>query len=185
MAPPIKHALALAAALALALILTMTFNLLWRENIDANRRDYQQKLVSEVLSGVYYQKLVNENSFTVFAKTTRVLTLWRAELGGETAAIVVRASVDGYSGEIIFIAAFDMNGVRLQSRIARHVETPGIGDFLSAPDGGERAIHGVSGASITSNAVATGAREISEWIKTSCNGSVCNFQNNHQNNTDN
>ena len=181
MATPLKHALALAAALAIALTLTTVFNRLWREDIDSNRRDYHQRLLSEVLYGVEHQKLVREDHAAVSTKTSHVLELWQAELNGKTAAIVVRGSVDGYSGEIIFVAAFNINGVRIQSRIARHVETPGIGDFLSAPDGGERAIQGVSGATITSTAVASGVREIGEWIKTRCAGGVCNFQNNNQN----
>ena len=181
MATPLKHALALAAALAIALTLTTVFNRLWREDIDSNRRDYHQRLLSEVLYGVEHQKLVREDPAAVSTKTSRVLELWQAELRGETAAIVVRASVDGYSGEIIFVAAFDTNGVRIQSRIARHVETPGIGGFLSAPDGGERAIQGVSGATITSTAVAGGVGEIGEWIKTRCAGGVCSLQNNSQN----
>ncbi|MGU9951302.1 MAG: FMN-binding protein [Gammaproteobacteria bacterium WSBS_2016_MAG_OTU1] len=167
----IKHGLTLALAAAAALALALIADAFWRQTIEDNRRQYEQRLLLETLSGVVYtrivvapQKIIPKN-----LSSAEIVQLWRvvneSENSEETVAIAVRIVAHGYGGEIVFIAAFDSYGQRLQSRIVRHVETPGIADFLLDKNGGERAINGVSGATITSNALSAAASDIADWIK--------------------
>ncbi len=153
----------LAAAVALAL--TAALESVWRETIAKNRAAHEQKLLAESLSGVQYDALVFVPPESMPPPPSSVIELWRAADGGRTVAAAVRAETQGYGGAIVFIAGFGEDGAVVQTRIVRHRETPGIAGFLSAPDGGARAIDGVSGATITSAAVASAVREIGEWIR--------------------
>ncbi len=161
----IKHALILAFAAAAALSLALSLDALWRDKIADNRRQHELRLLKETLSGAAYDRLVAADSSAFSDIPAPVAALWRVRRGGQTGAVAVRAHAEGYGGEIVFAAAFDLRGRLLQTRIVRHSETPGLADFLSLPDGGARAIDGVGGATITANAVARAARQIGAWIR--------------------
>ena len=165
MAEILKPAATLMLAAALALAAAAGLEELWRETTAKNRAAYEQKLLSETLSGVRYDRLAAVPQNTLPAPPPLILAVWRAEQNGRAAALAVRAQTRGYGGMIVFIAAFGENGKRLQTRIVRHRETPGIADFLSAPDGGEKAIDGVSGATITSTAVSAAVQQIGAWLR--------------------
>ena len=80
-----------------------------------------------------------------------------------------RTAVPGYAGEIRLLAAFSAGGRLLGGRVARHRETPGLGDFvdLDKSDWMLRFAHtpaseveAVTGATITSNAVKQGMQRL-------------------------
>lgn len=161
----IKHALTLAFAAAAALSLALFLDALWRDKIADNRRKYESRLLKETLSGASYDRLVAADFVLLNDVPESLVALWLARRGETTAAVAVRARAEGYGGEIVFTAAFDLRGRLLQTRVVRHSETPGLADFLLSPDGGARAIDGVGGATITADAVAKSAREIGAWVR--------------------
>lgn len=58
-------------------------------------------------------------------------TAYRARRNGAPVAIVLEiAAPDGYSGRIDLIAAIAPNGDILATRVTRHKETPGLGDYI-------------------------------------------------------
>ena len=163
-----KHGLTLAVALALSAGLVVAADAVWRETIEDNRRRHEKKLLLETLSEVAHKKIVavpKEQWPSPPPSVATIERLWRAENGDKLAATAVQVAVRGYGGDIIFIAAFAPDGRRLQSRIVRHAETPGIADFLSLPDGGEKAIDGVSGATITSAALSQAAAALAPLLR--------------------
>ena len=161
----LKHALTLAAAATVALAVVLILELAAREKIEFNRRTHESRLLKEALAVVEYDTVLAVNLSAMKNTPPSVLAAWKIANDGDAVAAAVRAVAAGYGGDIVYTAVFDMRGILLQTRIVRHRETPGIADFLSAPDGGNRAVDGVSGATITSNAVAHSAMEIGEWIR--------------------
>lgn len=160
MAPALKHAVALAVAAAAAAGVISALDWGLRSAIEKNRRDYELRLLREVLANVDYAELVSAPA------PPEIDRLWLAQKDGRTLAAALQIDAEGYNGKIVFLMAFDRSGRRIATRIVRHSETPGIADFLSETVGGERAIDGVSGATITSNAAARAADDARKWIET-------------------
>ncbi len=82
-----------------------------------------------------------------------------------------RSSVAGYAGEIHLLAAFSRAGKLLGGRVTRHQETPGLGDFIDLDKGpwmlqfsatSPSAVDAMSGATITSEAIKRGMRQMVE-----------------------
>ena len=77
--------------------------------------------------------------------------------------VLRRDGTRGYGGEVDYIVAFDTDGEIAGVRVLRHAETPGFADILM-PDSdwlagfraGADEVHAVTGATITSRAVADG-----------------------------
>ena len=80
-----------------------------------------------------------------------------------------RSRIRGYAGEIHLLAAFGEGGQLLGARVVEHRETPGLGDFIDV----DRSpwmhrfattppleVDAVSGATITSEAVKRGIRQM-------------------------
>lgn len=162
-----RHGAAFAIAAALALSVVLVLDFLWRDAIEANRREYRERLLKETLADIPHDRLDKTDLSALPAPVpVFVEAVWTAiNSDGKNAAVAVRSSVRGYNDQIVFVAAFDMHGELQQSRIVRHAETPGVAGFLSEADGGARAIDGVSGATVTSTAVASAAREIGGWVR--------------------
>ena len=169
-----RHAIAfgVAAAAAMAIVLALDFAL--RERIEQNRAHRELKLLKETMAEIDHHVLAAADLSELKNVPTSVSAMWRAMQNGQTAAAAVQAHAEGYGGEIVFFAAFDLRGGLLQTRIVRHSEAPGLADFLSLPDGGMRAIDGVSGATITSNAVSDAAREIGAWMRYNIANNIAN-----------
>jgi electron transport complex protein RnfG len=77
-----------------------------------------------------------------------------AASGGLGYIFVVTSS--GYGGEVVFMCGISPDGFIIRSKILQHTETPGFGDkaFALAHASEERGapFHGLTGATITSNA---------------------------------
>ena len=80
-----------------------------------------------------------------------------------------RSAAQGYAGEIHLLAAFGQGGQLLGARVAEHRETPGLGDFIDVDKSPwmhrfattpPLEVDAVSGATITSEAVKRGVRQM-------------------------
>ncbi len=80
-----------------------------------------------------------------------------------------RSAVQGYAGEIHLLAAFGHGGQLLGARVSGHRETPGLGDFIEVDKSPwmlrfattpPLEVDAVSGATITSEAVKRGIRQM-------------------------
>ena len=80
-----------------------------------------------------------------------------------------RTEIQGYAGKIHLLAAFGKGGRLLGARVAEHRETPGLGDFIDIDKSPwmrrfattpPLAVDAVSGATITSEAVKRGIRQM-------------------------
>ena len=145
----------IAGTCAMLLVLTQT---LTGERIEANVREHELRLVTE-LTGT-----------TPPASSTWSNGMW--DMGNGT--VLVRADVSGYGGPISMVIAVATT-VRPQRtigvRVTSHQETPGLADFIGQPERGWLAelsglsrgelgsVDVVSGATITSNAVRRGVAQ--------------------------
>ena len=82
---------------------------------------------------------------------------------------LTRSEVQGYAGEIHLLAAFGQGGQLLGARVSGHRETPGLGDFIDVDKSPWMLrfaatppveVDAVSGATITSEAVKRGIRQM-------------------------
>lgn len=84
-----------------------------------------------------YDNPVLEDRFTFrderhFPNGQRV-TAYRARMGGEVRAVVLRFdAVDGYNGNISLLAGINRDGSLRGVRVVAHRETPGLGDAIEA-----------------------------------------------------
>ena len=104
-----------------------------------------------------------------------------AQQGGKTVAYIVPAESKGYGGRIKLLVAVDTEGKVLDFNILEHNETPGLGDNAQKPDfrkqfagkgpellevtkdpNNKENIQAMTGATISSRAVAKGVKEAAE-----------------------
>ena len=167
---PARTAVALGAAVFLALALVGGVSAWLREDIQAARESFVRKVVAEALSGVARDNdpFSERRALQAELQFAEALEMFPARRGDAVVAVAVRARAGGYGGPIEFVAAFRRGEVDpFNLIVVRHRETPGIADFLSAPSGGNRALDGVSGATVTSRAIQDAAREVGEWLRES------------------
>ena len=164
-----KHAAALAAAMAGALAAVFVLYWIFGDTIAQNRRHYENQLAHEVLRAAYPDRIEAKVPLRIILPKANIRAVWRARRHEQIIAAAILAEARGYGGVMEFVAAFDQQGNLLTARIVRHRETPGIADFLSQDDGVMRAIDGVSGATVTSHAIATAQRDISRWLRDNTN----------------
>ena len=171
---PAGTAVALGAAVFLALALVGGVSAWLREDIQAARESFVRKVVAEALSGVardndpFSERQALQAELQAELQFAEALEMFPARRGDAVVAVAVRARAGGYGGPIEFVAAFRRGeSDPFNLIVVRHRETPGIADFLSAPSGGNRALDGVSGATVTSRAIQDAAREVGEWLRES------------------
>ena len=167
---PAGTAVALGAAVFLALALVGGVSAWLREDIQAARESFVRKVVAEALSGVARDNdpFSERQALKAELQFAEALEMFPARRGDAVVAVAVRARAGGYGGPIEFVAAFRRGEIDpFNLIVVRHRETPGIADFLSAPSGGNRALDGVSGATVTSRAIQNAAREVGEWLRES------------------
>ncbi len=175
-----------AAAAALGVLFTGGLWSLFGDTISAARESYVLLLARETLADAGY-----ENAHFDFAArgadlpAARVLAAACArKKNGKPAAVVARAiAKNGYGGEMEFIAAFAEGGA-FGARVVRHRETPGIADFLQKPGGAKKALDGVSGATITSDALARAVGDLEKW-SAETRADICAQKNNKTENAEN
>jgi len=177
--------LAVIAAVCTSLV-ALTYSMT-KARILANEQAWLEQSLQPALAGVAYDNNLIEATLTIplpheLPGNDPVL-VYRAVLENEpVAAIFVVTALDGFSGPIRLLIGIDAAGIVTASRVLKHNETPGLGDFidstksdwidqfedksLSAPDrllwalgrdGGE--FDQVTGASITSRAALKAIKE--------------------------
>jgi electron transport complex protein RnfG len=168
------------------LLVALTFNVT-SARIAANEQAWLEQSLRPALAGVRYDNNLAESVMTIplphDLPGLEPIDVYRALYRDKpVAALFVVTALDGFSGPIRLLVGIDDQGVVTATRVLRHKETPGLGDFidssksdwidqferssLSAPDvlqwslrrdGGE--FDQVTGASITSRAVVKAVRE--------------------------
>lgn len=78
---------------------------------------------------------------------SRLLTGYRATLGGQPSAVVLHSQVQGYAGQLELLVAIDRQGRMIGSKVLRQQETPGLGGKLVEP--GNTWLQGFAGTSRT------------------------------------
>jgi len=177
--------LAVIAAVCTTLV-ALTFSAT-KARIAANEQAWLEKSLEPALSGVVYDNNLAESVLIVplpheLPGNEPVIVYRALHANAPTAALFVVSAPDGFSGPINLLIGIDDKGIVTATRVLRHSETPGLGDFidstksdwieqfgrksLTAPDlalwslvrdGGE--FDQVTGASITSRAVVKAIKE--------------------------
>ncbi len=177
--------LAVIAAVCTALV-ALTFSVT-KERIVANEQAWLEQSLKPALAGVVYDNNLIESVLSIplphELPGNEPVLVYRALLQNKpVAALFVVTALDGFSGPIRLLIGIDFDGIVTATRVLRHHETPGLGDFidsaksdwidqfedksLSNPDrllwalgrdGGE--FDQVTGASITSRAVVKAIKQ--------------------------
>ena len=171
--------LAVIAAVCTSLV-ALTFAVT-KARIAANEQAWLEQSLQPALAGIVYDNRLIESTLTIplphELPGNEPVLVYRALFENQpVAALFVVTALDGFSGPIRLLIGIDDKGAVTATRVLRHRETPGLGDFidstrsdwidqfedksLSDPDrllwalgrdGGE--FDQVTGASITSRAV--------------------------------
>ncbi len=177
--------LAVIAAVCTALV-ALTFSVT-KERIAANEQAWLEQSLKPALAGIVYDNNLIESVLSIplphELPGNELVLVYRALFENKpVAALFVVTALDGFSGPIRLLIGIDYDGMVTATRVLRHHETPGLGDFidsaksdwidqfenksLSNPDrlawalgrdGGE--FDQVTGASITSRAVVKAIKE--------------------------
>lgn len=118
--------------------------------------------------------------------------------GSELAGYVLKVAPKGFHGEIDMMVAIDNDGKQTGIKVISQSETPGVGSKIELPDFQEKfrdkntdklikvvktapsnpnEVEGISGATISSNAVATGANEAIKFYKANIKGEAAEEDN--------
>ena len=177
--------LAVIAAVCTSLV-ALTFSVT-KDRILVNEHAWLEQSLTPALAGVAYDNNLTESVMTIplpheLPGNEQVLVYRAMYENIPVAALFVVTAPDGFSGPIRLLVGVDFEGVVTATRVLRHRETPGLGDFidssksdwidqferksLTAPDlalwsltrdGGQ--FDQVTGASITSRAVVKAVKE--------------------------
>ncbi len=132
-----RAALVLVAAAVLGVGLVAVMHQATRERIDAIARERTLATFREVLHGQRFDNDPLADTLAVvdaeLLGTTQPVTVYRARLEGTTVAVVLApVAPGGYSGPIELLVAIAPDGRLLGVRVAKHRETPGLGDAIEA-----------------------------------------------------
>ena len=155
---PMRALLSLAVLGALCGLLLAGVHALTEERIAANRDAHRWRIAFELLGGAFPTAGLG----------------WRNDrLQLADGRLLLRSSRPGYAGDIELLAAFQGEGERrrrlLGARVTAHRETPGLGDFVELARSPwmrqfsqrpPEAVDGVTGATITSEAVKRGVADL-------------------------
>ena len=184
--------LAVIAAVCTALV-ALTFSVT-KARIAANEQAWLEQSLKPALAGIDYDNNLIESVLSIplphELPGNEPVLVYRALLQNKpAAALFVVTALDGFSGPIRLLIGIDDDGAVTATRVLRHRETPGLGDFidstrsdwidqfedksLSDPDrllwalgrdGGK--FDQVTGASITSRAVVKAIKETLLYFET-------------------
>jgi electron transport complex protein RnfG len=130
-----------AAALGLVAVIGTTLltgvSGLTSERIAAEERRVVQEQLGQILPQDRYDNSLPDDHFSFTAESYfprgQSVTAYRARLGGQPVAVVLRFSaVNGYNGNINMLAGIEYDGTLAGVRVVSHKETPGLGDGIEA-----------------------------------------------------
>lgn len=137
--------------------------------IEHNAMVKYQAALKEVYPEADEFKKVEED----YSEDHNIIEVQEAIKGGEVVGHVVKAVGNGgYGGDIVFVIGLDNDSKVVGFNVLSASETPGFGAKVTEPDytaaviGSENAddIHAISGATITSNAMARGYKAVWEAV---------------------
>jgi electron transport complex protein RnfG len=113
-------------------------------SIEAAAAEEKMKLIDEVLPRERYDNdpLADAASFDAAPGLglDRPARIFRARKGGRIEALILEAVAhDGYAGDIRLLLALDADGRIIGVRVVAHRETPGLGDYIDARKGPDKA----------------------------------------------
>lgn len=141
--------LALLALFATALLAGVAH---WtRPRIAAQERRAMLAQVEALVPPGRHDNALHDDAFSFLARdglfAGQTITVYRARLGGQPAAVVLRlAAPGGYNGDIHLLVGIGADGVLTGVRITSHRETPGLGDQIDARRGNW--LHAFTGRSL-------------------------------------
>lgn len=170
---PAKTAVAAVATFTAICALTLTAvyvaNAWFAKQINANQQAYLHRHEDALLAqlrqtGVSAQQ-GSQQGLEVALPAVRIQQLSAVHNAkqAEPVAVLLRAvASEGYAGEIHFLL-LKIRGQKLPLlRVVEHRETPGIADFLTTTPA--KIYDGISGATITRNALLRAVREAEQWL---------------------
>ncbi|MCL2030039.1 MAG: RnfABCDGE type electron transport complex subunit G [Oscillospiraceae bacterium] len=173
----IKPALALFAAAAVMTALLGLVHALTLEPIENQLKRTRERIKQEILTGAdVFEELVVEPSGSI-------VRVYEAFNGDGPVGYLLELSPAGYSGQIdLMVGLSSVDGTVAGMRVLKHSETPGLGalavkeSFYRQFDGrkliplrvvkgasGEDEIDAITGATVTTQAIAGAVNEAVEW----------------------
>ena len=127
--------LAVIAAVCTALV-ALTFSVT-KERIVANEQAWLEQSLKPALAGVVYDNNLIESVLSIplphELPGNEPVLVYRALLQNKpVAALFVVTALDGFSGPIRLLIGIDFDGIVTATRVLRHHETPGLGDFIDS-----------------------------------------------------
>ena len=118
-------------ALVTAVVLTLT-QLTTKGRIERNEKKHHEMMLSEVLSGRWYNYQVTDKPVKLFDKhNDTIRDCFLVTQGDKPVAVIISAiAPDGYSGDIKMLVGVSREGDITGVRITAHSETPGLGDAI-------------------------------------------------------
>ncbi len=105
-------------------------NLATRDAIALRLEEDLKASISQVVPANLYDNDLLASALSVTDAGGEDLTVYRAQLEGETTVVIFEVRENGYSGVIRSIMAVAPDGTMLGVRILAHTETPGLGDKI-------------------------------------------------------
>jgi len=102
-----------------------------RERIADNERRALLQRLDEVISAERHDNDIFND--VIYVTDSELVPVYRARKDGTPVAVVLApVAPDGYSGAIRLLVAINVDGSLAGVRVARHQETPGLGDAIEA-----------------------------------------------------
>jgi electron transport complex protein RnfG len=105
------------------------------ERIAANERAFLLRSLHELVTPDMHDNDMFNDVIQVTEKESlgskKPLNIYRARKEGKNIAVIISAvAPDGYAGDISLLVAIDNSGKLIGVRVAKHRETPGLGDAI-------------------------------------------------------
>ena len=155
-----------------ALLLSVV-NGVTKDRIAAINEEIVQEAMAAVMPGVEFEETVTDTG------DENILSYAKASSGG----YCVQVQANGFAGPVVMIVGIDADGTVTGVQVTEHGETPGLGakaqdeswisQFAGTTSGvsvskgepGDNQVQAISGATITSDAVATGVNTACQFVQ--------------------
>ena len=170
----IRYGITLFAITFVVALILSGANMLTKDRIASMALVEQNEAKKAVIGNVDFDEI---KDLQVSGNNPIVVGLWVAEKASSPAAYIANVKPIGYSGTIDMMVGLDLNFAVLDVKIINHSETPGLGSKAATPEfssqfkgktkdlavkkngsPSDNEIVAISGATITTNAVAKGVK---------------------------
>lgn len=103
--------------------------------IQKSEAEAKKKMLLELISNEVYDNDIEKDFISIepnkFLKNNKVTQAYYVKNNSEKKAIILEARApDGYSGDIFLLVAINSNAEIINTRVIKHKETPGLGDYI-------------------------------------------------------